>query len=322
MKRKIILTRRWPENVEAMLCKRYDTVLNHSDEPFDSTTLSMALMSADAVLTTVTDKLDASVFDVDSPRAGIIANYGVGYSHIDIDAANRHSITVTNTPDVLSECTADIAMTLLMMVARRASAGERELRSGQWTGWRPTHLTGSKVSGKTLGVVGFGRIGRAMAQRAHHGFGMKILAFNRSPVDSQVLSQTSARQIQSLDELCAQVDFLSLHCPGGDANRHLINADNLARLKPDAYLINTARGEILDQRALIDALRLKKFAGAALDVYDDEPFIDPDLLQLDNCVLLPHLGSATTETREAMGYRVVRNLEQYFHNIPPTDKVA
>lgn len=322
VKKKIILTRRWPQAVEAVLCNHYDAVINENDLPFSDEQMRNALSTADAVLTTVTDKLDATVFDLPKVRASIIANYGVGYSHIDTHSAKSQDVVVTNTPDVLSECTADMAMTLMLMIARRAGEGERELRSGRWDGWRPTHLTGSKVSGKTLGIVGYGRIGRETARRAHHGFGMQISVFNRSKIDPDVLQQNQAAQVDSLDALLTSVDFVSLHCPGGDENRHLINREKLRLMKPTAYLINTARGEVIDEDALIDALMNKSIAGAGLDVYENEPKIDQRLFNLENAVLLPHLGSATVETREAMGFRVVKNLEQHFQNMPPEDRVA
>lgn len=321
-KKKVILTRRWPQAVEELLCKRYDTTLNESDKPFSDEDMKQALLTADAVLTTVTDKLAASVFNNLTPSTSIIANYGVGYSHIDVDSAKAKNIVVTNTPDVLSECTADLALSLMLMASRRAGEGERELRSSQWSGWRPTHLMGSKFSGKTLGIVGYGRIGRETARRAHHGFGLDIKVFNRSKVNADVLKENSATQVETLDELLGSVDYVSLHCPGGDENRHLINSERLALLKPTAYIINTARGEVIDQEALIQALEKKQIAGAGLDVFDGEPVIDQRLIECENAVLLPHLGSATTETREAMGFRVVKNLVQHFNHLTPPDRVA
>jgi lactate dehydrogenase-like 2-hydroxyacid dehydrogenase len=229
---------------------------------------------------------------------------------------------VTNTPDVLSECTADIAMTLMLMVARRAGEGERELREGRWTGWRPTHLIGTKVSGATLGIIGFGRIGQAMAQRAHFGFGMKIVVQNRSAIAPEVLARYNATQAASIEDLLPQCDFVSLHCPGGAANRHLINARRLDLMRPGAFLINTARGEVVDEHALAQALWFGTIAGAGLDVFEREPRIPDELLGADNLVLLPHLGSATRETREAMGFRVLQNLTDFFDGRQPRDRVA
>ncbi len=320
--KKVIVTRRWPKAVEDELKAHYDVELNEADIPFDTARMQYALQNADAVLPTVTDKLDADVFKIDNIQASVIANYGVGFAHIDTDAAKAHNITVTNTPDVLSDCTADVAMTLMLMVARRAGEGERELRSGNWTGWRPTHMVGSKVTGKTLGIVGFGRIGQAMAMRAHHGFGMPILVQNRSMVAPKVLAACNAVQVENLDELMRQSDFVSFHCPGGDANANLVNAKNLALMKPSAFLINTARGEIIDEAALFDALSSKQIAGAGLDVFRGEPALDPRFMEMPNAVMLPHLGSATVETREAMGFRVLENMEAFFAGNTPGDKVA
>ena len=305
-----------------MLAEKYDCEFNTTDIAFDQQKYRDALQRADALLSTVTDNLDASVMSVKDPRTRVIANFGVGYSHIDIEAAKSNNIAVTNTPDVLSDCTADLAMTLLLMSARRAGEGERELRSGGWTGWRPTHLMGRKVSGKKLGIIGFGRIGRAMARRAHAGFGMNIKVFNRSTVPSAALDAVAAESVASVEELLRVCDFVSLHCPGGGANTHLINSARLAVMKPDAFLINTARGEVVDEDALIDALANNRLAGAGLDVFENEPAIDSRFLKLSNAVLLPHLGSATQETRDAMGFRVVSNLDQFFSGSEPADRVV
>jgi len=322
MKKKVILTRRWPEQVEQVLAEKYDCEFNTTDIAFDQQKYRDALQRADALLSTVTDNLDASVMSVKEPRTRVIANFGVGYSHIDLEAAKSNNIAVTNTPDVLSDCTADLAMTLLLMSARRAGEGERELRSGGWTGWRPTHLMGRKVSGKKLGIIGFGRIGRAMARRAHAGFGMNIKVFNRSTVPSAALDAVAAESVASVEDLLRVCDFVSLHCPGGGANTHLINSARLAVMKPDAFLINTARGEVVDEDALIDALANNRLAGAGLDVFENEPAIDSRFLKLSNAVLLPHLGSATQETRDAMGFRVVSNLDQFFSGSEPADRVV
>ena len=320
-KPRVLVTRRWPQAVEARLSEIFDAQLNLGDKPLTPDQFRAAIREYDAILPTVTDKIGAPALECDKPQTRILANYGVGYSHIDLNRVNQHGIVVTNTPDVLSECTADLAMTLMLMVARRAGEGERELRAGQWTGWRPTHLVGTKVSGKTLGIVGYGRIGQEMARRAHHGFGMKILAYNRSPVAPEVLAQCQATQVASLDEMLPECDFVSLHCPGGAENRHLINAARLTRMRPDAFLINTARGEVIDEAALMQALWFDTIGGAALDVFDGEPAINPQLLESDRLVMLPHLGSATREAREAMGFRVIDNLQDFFSGREPRDRV-
>lgn len=280
-----------------------------------------ALESYDAVLATVTDDVKEGTFTNLKPLTRILANYGVGFSHIDIEGARAAGITVTNTPDVLNDCTADLAMTLLMMASRRAGEGEREVRAGKWTGWRPTHLIGTSVTGKTLGIVGFGRIGQAMARRAHFGFGMKILAQSRSPVDPVVLAETGAVQVDTIDDLLPQCDFISLHCPGGAVNRHLIDRDRLAMMKPTAILVNTARGEVVDEAALVNALKDGVIAGAGLDVFEAEPTVHPGLLECENAVLLPHMGSSTHETRVGMGMRALKNIQQFFDGAEPDDKV-
>ena len=321
MKPSVLVTRRWPKAVEEQLSQDYNVTLNKNDRPMTPNDFRAAMGRYDAVLPTVTDKLGADALDVSTPQTKIIGNYGVGFSHICETSARDLGMTVTNTPDVLSECTADIAMTLMLMVARRAGEGEREIREGRWTGWRPTHLVGTKVSGKTLGIIGFGRIGQEMAKRAHHGFGMEILVYNRSAVSKDVLAKTGATQVSSIDELLPLCDFVSLHCPGGEANRHLINSSRLDLMKPDAYLINTARGEVVDEFALTQALMFETIGGAALDVFDGEPRIAPDLYQCDNLVMLPHLGSATREAREAMGFRVLDNLADFFAGRDPRDRV-
>ena len=318
----VFVTRRLPHAVEAELSHRFEVTINKGDQQLGTEEFREAVRKYDAVLPTVTDKFCGQAMDVSSPQAKILANYGVGFSHIDIPSVSRHGITVTNTPDVLSQCTADLAMTLLLMAARRAGEGERELRNGDWTGWRPTHLVGTKVSGKTLGIIGFGRIGQEMARRAHHGFDMDILVYNRSPIDSEKLAAFGAKQIDSIDELLPKCDFISLHCPGGTENRHLINAKRLDLMRPDAFLINTARGEVVDDHALSQALWFNTIGGAALDVFEGEPRINPNLLACDNLVMLPHLGSATREAREAMGFRAMDNLVDFFEGREPRDRVA
>ena len=322
MKPKVLVTRRWPEAVEQRMAQVFDLTLNTADKPLSETEIHAAMGAFDAILPTVTDRLPGAVFGHPSTRTRILANYGVGFAHIDTAAAKSHNIAVTNTPDVLSECTADIAMTLMLMVARRAGEGERELREGRWSGWRPTHLIGTKVSGATLGIVGFGRIGQAMAQRAHFGFGMKILVQNRSAVPAEVLARYGAIQVPSIEDLLPQCDFVSLHCPGGAANRHLINSRRLDLMRPGAFLINTARGEVVDEHALAQALWFGTIGGAGLDVFEREPSVPEALLGSDNLVMLPHLGSATRETREAMGFRVLENLTDFFAGKTPRDQVA
>jgi lactate dehydrogenase-like 2-hydroxyacid dehydrogenase len=223
---------------------------------------------------------------------------------------------------VLTDCTADIAMTLLLGVARRAGEGERELRSGNWTGWRPTHMIGSRVSGKTIGIIGMGRIGKATARRAHFGFGMDVVFYNRSKVDDDETRAMAARQLPTIEDVLAEADFVSLHCPGGAENRHLMDGRRLAAMKRGAFLINTARGDVVDQQALIAALQSGTIAGGGLDVFDGEPAVPEALRRMENVMLLPHLGSATEETRVAMGMKVVENTVAFFEGRDVPDRVA
>jgi len=321
-KPRVLVTRRWPEEVERVLVARFDTTLNESDRPFAETEFVSAMQDFDAVLPTVSDRLPFGLFNQPGIRAKILGNFGVGFNHIDIAAARAAGIVVTNTPGVLTDATADIALTLMLMIARRAGEGERQLRAGEWKGWRPTHMLGRELGGRTLGIIGMGRIGKATARRAHFGFGMDIAFFNRSVVEDDETRAMKARQIESIDDVMATSDFVSLHCPGGVENRHLVDARRLKLMKPEAYLINTARGDVVDSAALVDALRARAIAGAGLDVYEDEPAIPEGLTKLENVVLLPHLGSATEETRTAMGMKVVENISAFFDGREPPDRVA
>lgn len=321
-KPKVIVTRRWPAEVEDQLQALYDVQLNESDIPFTADQLKLALQTADAVLPTVTDALTADVLNVADKRAKIIGNFGVGYNNIDVAAAKAQGLVVTNTPHVLTDCTADIAMLLLLMSARRAPEGERLILDRQWTGWKPTQLIGQKVTGKTLGLIGFGRIAQAMARKAHHGFGMKILFFAPSQPAQAIVDELQATRCATVEELLPLADFVSLHCPGGAETRHLINEQRLKLMRPTAHLINTARGDVVDSKALIKALQEGWIKGAGLDVFEGEPNIDPEFLSLDNVALLPHLGSATEETRVAMGNRVLANIAAFFAGLEPEDRVA
>ena len=321
-KPKVLVTRQWPQAVEAVLAECFDATFNRDDLPMDAAAIGAALAAYDAVLPTVSDKLPAGLFDRDDIRTKILGNFGVGFNHIDTKAASARGIAVTNTPGVLTDCTADIAMTLLLSVARRAGEGERQVRAGAWAGWCPTHMIGSKVTGKTLGIIGFGRIGKAMAKRCHFGFDMPVVFFNRSRVDEAEAARYGARQLDSVEEVLAAADFVSLHCPGGTENRHLMNADRLSAMKPGAFLINTARGDVVDEAALVEALRAGRIRGAGLDVFEREPHVPEALREMENVVVLPHLGSATEETRTAMGMKVVDNITAFFEGREPPDRVA
>ena len=319
---KVVVTRRLPEAVEREIAQDFDATLNTEDRPLGAEGLQRALQSADALLCTVTDRLTDEVLGVEPRRARLLANFGVGFNHIDVDAARARGLAVSNTPDVLTDATADTAMTLLLMVARRAGEGERHVRTRAWTGWRPTHMLGTQVSGKTLGLVGMGRIARAVARRAHHGFGMKVLFHDPYPPSPQEAAALGAEPVDSLDDVLTRADFVSLHCPATPETRHLVNAERLGRMKPGAYLINTARGDVVDEAALVAALKAGTIRGAALDVFEREPVVTEDLLSMENVVLLPHLGSATRETRIAMGMRALENLRLYFAGRPLRDKVV
>ena len=319
---RVVVTRRLPEPVEARLLELFDARLNPADRLLGAAELADAVRSADGLLSTVTDRITAEVLAAAPRRARIVANFGVGCDHIDLAACAEAGIAVTNTPDVLTDDTADAAMTLILAVARRAGEGERHLRAGAWTGWRPTHLLGTRVTGKTLGIVGMGRIGRAVARRAHAGFGMRILFHTRGPVPQADLAAAAAERCDGIDELLAASDVVSLHCPATPETRHLIDGARLARMRPGAILVNTARGSVVDEGALVQALRAGRIAGAGLDVYEDEPRVPPALLAMENVVLLPHLGSATTESRVAMGERAVANLAAFFRGEPPPDRVV
>jgi lactate dehydrogenase-like 2-hydroxyacid dehydrogenase len=321
-KPKVIVTRHWPAEVENQLKALYDVQLNESDVPMTADALKHALQSADALLTTVSDAITAEVLSVPNKRAKVIGQFGVGFNNIDIQAAKAQGITVTNTPHVLTDCTADIAMLLLLMSARRASEGERMVRSGQWTGWTPTQLMGQKVTGKTLGLIGFGRIAQAMAKKAHHGFDMNILFYVPSTPEQHIVDDLQATRCASVEELLAKADFVALHCPSSPATKHLINEERLKLMRPSAHLINTARGDVVDSVALIKALKEGWIEGAGLDVYEGEPQLNPDFLTLDNVVLLPHIGSASRETRTAMGNRVLANIAAFFAGDEPEDKVV
>jgi lactate dehydrogenase-like 2-hydroxyacid dehydrogenase len=319
---KALVTRRWPEPCEARLRARFDVTFNPDNHPLTQDELRSALRDHDAVLPTVCDRLPAEIFNVEPLRCRILGNFGVGFNHIDIHAAQARGIVVTNTPDVLTESTADIAMLLMLMAARRAGEGERLLRAGQWTGWHPTQLLGTQVTGKTLGLIGFGRIAQAMATKARFGFGMAIVFCTPRPAAPELLERFQARQLDSIEAVLREADFVALHCPGSAANYHLIDARRLTLMKPSAILINTARGDVVDNQALIAALRERRIAAAGLDVYENEPNLDPGFLELDNAVLLPHLGSATTETRIAMGMKVIDNLEAFFRGENPPNRVV
>lgn len=318
----VIVTRHLPTDVEVELLRDFDARLNPADQPLGPGGLKQALAEADALLCTVTDKLNAEILAAEPLRTKLLANFGVGFNHIDIAAAKARGIAVSNTPDVLTDSTADLTITLLLMTLRRAGEGERELRAGKWTGWRPTHLLGTAITGKTLGLVGMGRIARAVARRAHHGLGMRVIFHDPFPPTPQEAAALGATGLDSLEEVIERSDVVSLHCPATPETRHLINAERLARMRQGAFLINTARGDVVDEAALVQALKSGHLAGAGLDVFEREPAVSPELLSMENVTLLPHLGSATRETRVAMGLRALENLRLFFAGQPLRDRVV
>ena len=321
-KPRVVVSRKWPEEVETRMQELFDVQLNGTDTPMSASQMQAALQDANAFCPTVSDNVNAEVLSADNLKAEIIGSYGVGFNHIDLDAARSRGLVVTNTPEVLTDCTADLAMTLLLMTARRAGEGERHVRNREWTGWRPTHMMGTKVTGKTLGLIGMGRIARAMAHRAYHGFGMKIIFTDPYPPPEEVVASLQAEARDSVEDVLREADFVSLHCPGGKETYHLINAERLALMKPGAFLVNSARGDVVDPSALIAALERGAIAGAGLDVYEGEPAVPEKLLSMDNVLLFPHLGSASRETRVAMGMRVVENLQAFFNGEAPRDRVV
>ncbi len=296
--------------VEKDLRSLGNVIRNEGDEPLSRQALRHALNSAEVVCPTVTDQLDADLLLDRQVKTRLIANFGVGFNHIDIDAAQQAGIAVTNTPGVLTDATAEIALSLLLSSARRTGEGERHVRAGGWVGWRPTHMLSTQVTGKTMGIVGAGRIGIAFARKVCHGLGMKILYSSRSELAESVALELGATRLE-LSDLLARSDFVSLHCPATPATHHLINAETLAQMQSHAHLINTARGDVIDENALVHALQNGVIAGAGLDVYEQEPGLASGLETLENVVLLPHMGSGTVETREAMGQCALSNVRAF-----------
>jgi glyoxylate reductase len=305
MTHKILVTGRLPEEILSGLTGRYETTFQHEDRPMERHRLLEAIGDKDGLLCMITDAVNEELLGR-APRLKMIANLGVGYNNIDVRAATARGIPVSNTPGVLTEATADLAFTLLLAVARRVVEGDRRVRAGEFKFWAPFLFLGREVSGKTLGIVGMGRIGKAVARRAR-GFDMPVLYYNRSRIESDEEDRLGARYA-SLDELLQKSDFVSLHVPLTAQTTHLIGGEQLAAMKPTAYLINTARGPIVNEQALLEALQARRIAGAALDVYENEPALTPGLTLLDNTLLLPHVGSATLETRTRMAAMAAQNL--------------
>ncbi len=297
----------------------FDAQLNREDRPLTRAELEAAVAKADVLVPTITDRIDADLLAKAGPQLKLIANFGVGVDHIDLHAARERKILVTNTPGVLTEDTADMTMALILSVPRRLGEGEKLIRAGQWDGWKTSGLLGHRINGKTLGIVGMGRIGRAVARRAQ-GFGIRTIYHNRHRLPEGVEAELGARFVD-LDTLFSQSDVVSINCPHTPETHHLVDAQRLAQMRADAYLVNTARGEVVDEDALIKSLEAGRIAGAGLDVYVNEPHVDPRLLKLPNTVLLPHMGSATYEGRAAMGEKVIANIRAWVDGHRPPDQV-
>jgi len=319
---RLLITRRLPDAVHERLRGSYDVTANADDLPLDREALARALCEFDALMPTITDRFDAGLLRAAPFRTRVIANFGAGIEHIDLEAARRAQLVVTNTPGALTEATAEIALLLMLMAARRAGEGERLLRAGLWHGWAPTQLLGRDLRGKTLGLIGFGRIARETARRARALLDVRVAYHSRSRASVDDEAVLGATYHDSLQALLAGSDIVSLHCPGGAATRHLLNRQTLECMKPTAILINTARGSVVDEAALAEALSRGVISAAGLDVYEGEPAVHPALLKLENVVLLPHLGSATLQTRIAMGMRAADNLDAFFSGSTPPNRVA
>jgi lactate dehydrogenase-like 2-hydroxyacid dehydrogenase len=322
-KPKVLLTRKWPAEAEAKAQELFDVTLNEDDHKMSVDELKEAVKNYDAVCPTVSDfQINAEIFGDDDRKCKIVSNFGVGFNNINTDDAKAAGVVVTNTPEVLTDCTADIAMLLLLAVARRGGEGERLVRDKKWDGWCPTHMLATKVTGKKLGFIGFGRIAQAVAQKAHFGFGMEVSFYDPYPPSDDVIKKFSATKMDTVEDVLKDSDFVTLHCPGGGSNTNLMNKERLGMMPKHAFLINTARGDVVDEPALVQALKDGVIAGAGLDVFAKEPTVTEDLLSMENVVLLPHLGSATTETRVAMGLRSLSNVEAFFKGEEPGDRVA
>jgi len=317
---RVLVTRRLLPSVEARMAELFDVTLNTEDRPLSRAELVAAMRSSDVIVPTVTDRIDAAMLDEAGGRLGLIANFGAGTEHIDLAAARARKIVVTNTPGVFTDDTADLTMMLILSVPRRLGEGSRLIQGGKWTSWAPSAMLGHCIGGKRLGIVGMGRIGQAVAHRAR-AFGMEVVYHNRHRLPPSIESMLGARYESDLELLIAESDVITLHCPAGASTHHLINAQRLSAMKPDAYLINTARGDLIDEEALIAALSSGEIAGAGLDVFSNEPDVDPRLIALPNVITLPHLGSATIEGRGHAGEKIIANIRFWADGHRPPDQV-
>ena len=316
----VIVTRKLPDVIETRMMELFETRLNLEDTPLSQAELSAAVAEAGVLVPTVTDRIDSKILSQAGDNLKLIASFGTGIDHIDFAAAKKRNITVTNTPGVLTEDTADMTMALILAVPRRLSEGERLVRAGKWDGWGPTLMLGHRIWGKRLGIVGMGRIGQAVAHRAR-GFGLSIHYHNRQRVHPETESELKATFWESLDQMLAHMDIISINCPHTPATFHLLSERRLKLVKPHAYIVNTSRGEVIDEKALTRMLESGEIAGAGLDVFEHEPAVNPKLLNLENVVLLPHMGSATLEGRLDMGEKVIVNIKTFADGHTPPDRV-
>ena len=317
---RVVVTRHLMPAVEERLTQLFDTSLNTEDTPFSRERLAAAMEDCDVLVPTVTDRIDADLIEGAGNNLKLIASFGAGTDHIDLSAAAQRGIIVTNTPGVFTDDTADIAMEMIIGIPRRVREGIAMVRRGEWSGWTPTALLGRKLAGKTLGIVGMGRIGQAVAHRAR-AFGLEVAYHNRKPLPEAIERIFGAHYVPTLDELMADADILTLHCPASEDTRGMIDARRIGLMKEGACLINTARGDLVDQEAMIAALESGRLVGAGLDVYPDEPNVDPRLLALPNVMTLPHIGSATREGREDSGMKVIANIRMWADGHRPPDQV-
>lgn len=319
-KLKVVLTRRLPDAVETRMRELFDAELNLTDTPMDRAALAAAMQRADVLVPTITDNIDADLIAGAGEQLKMIANFGAGMNHIDVDAGLKRGLVLTNTPGVLTEDTADLTMSLILAVSRRIVEGAQVVAEGKFQGWTPTWMTGRKLWGKRLGIVGMGRIGQALARRAK-AFGMQVHYHNRKPVSDLIAEDLGATWWDDLDQMLARMDVISLNCPATKETHHLLSAERLARLQPHAILVNTARGDLIDEAALADMVRERRLYGVGLDVFEHEPAVHPGLLNQPNVVLLPHLGSATLESRQDMGDRVIMNIMTWQNGHRAPDRV-
>lgn len=317
----VVVTRRLPEAVEARLSELFDTTLRENDTPMTRDELSKAMKSADVLVPTITDQIDAAMITQAGDRLKLIANYGAGVDNIDVATARQRGVLVSNTPGVLTDDTADMTMGLILAVTRRMPEGLAAMQSGTWEGWAPTAFLGGRIGGRRLGILGMGRIGQAVARRAA-AFGMQVHYHNRRRLRTETEESLQATYWDSLDQMVARMDVLSINCPSTPSTFHLMNARRLKLMKPDAVLVNTSRGEVVDENALTRMLRAGDIAGAGLDVYENGTDINPRLRELPNVVLLPHMGSATLESRLEMGEKVIINIKTFDDGHRPPDQVV